>query len=316
MVLLMGLVLYVSVHIYGEPVSSMLVMGFLFYRLAGRLGEAQINYQSVVIGESAFWSLQESVEAAQRLEEARGGTLSPPPTARGIELCDVSFSYGDRNVLHGVSLSIPAGRMVALSGPSGAGKTTIADLIVGLYQPLSGEVLIDGIPLQEIDTVAWRQMIGYVPQEMFLFHDTLLENITLGDPTITRADVDDALEAAGATEFVVHLPHGLDTVMGERGARLSGGQRQRLAIARALARKPRLLVLDEVTTALDPRTEAAICATLRELRGRVTILSISHQPAMMAAADVVYRLDAGRATLDTSRKRTVEVAVAGSGHGT
>ena len=128
-------------------------------------------------------------------------------------------------------------------------------------------------------------MIGYVPQETFLFHDTVMANVTLGEPGISRADVETALRRAEAREFVAALPDGVDTVVGERGARLSGGQRQRIAIARALVRNPALLILDEATTALDPETEAGIVATVKRLTGRLTVLSISHQPAMQSAAD-------------------------------
>jgi ATP-binding cassette subfamily C protein len=189
---------------------------------------------------------------------------------------------------------IPAGRIVAITGPSGAGKTTIADLIVGLHQPQEGSLLVDGVPLTELDLAAWRGSIGYVPQEMFLFHDTVYNNVALREPKISRGGVKAALVAAGAWGFVSELSEGLDTVLGERGSKLSGGQRQRIAIARALVHRPKLLVLDEITTALDPRTEAAICRTLHELRGRVTIRSISHQPAMTEIADHVYRLEGGR----------------------
>ena len=138
-------------------------------------------------------------------------------------------------------------------------------------------------------------MIGYVPQETFLFHDTVMANVTLGEPGIARADVETALRRAEAWAFVAALPDGMDTVVGERGARLSGGQRQRVAIARALVRDPALLILDEATTALDPETEAGIVATVRRLTGRLTVLSISHQPAMQDAASVVYQLDEGAA---------------------
>jgi ATP-binding cassette subfamily C protein len=212
----------------------------------------------------------------------------------GIELDAIQFSYGEHLVLDHASMTVPVGQFVAITGPSGAGKTTIADLIVGLNQPQKGDVLIDGVPLAEIDLAAWRGTIGYVPQEMFLFHDSVYSNVALSDPKISREDVRRALVAAGAWGFIDQLPGGLDHVLGERGSKLSGGQRQRIAIARALVHEPRLLVLDEITTALDPRTEAAICKTLGALRGQVTILSISHQPAMTEMADRVYRLDGGR----------------------
>jgi ATP-binding cassette subfamily C protein len=136
-------------------------------------------------------------------------------------------------------------------------------------------------------------MIGYVPQEIFLFHETVFQNISLGDKTITDKDVEGALLAAGALDFVSKLPSGMHTIIGERGAKLSGGQRQRIAIARALVHKPKLLILDEATTALDPRTEAEICDTLQQLCGQTTIIAISHQPAIAEVADVVYKIKNG-----------------------
>jgi ATP-binding cassette subfamily C protein len=140
-------------------------------------------------------------------------------------------------------------------------------------------------------------MIGYVPQEPFLLHETVLWNVTLGDPEVKEADVETALRAAGAWEFVAELPQQMHSSVAERGTALSGGQRQRIAIARALARHPKLLILDEVTSSLDPQAEAAICRTLQGLRGGLTILAISHQRAMVEAADRIYRIQSGEVIL-------------------
>ena len=137
-------------------------------------------------------------------------------------------------------------------------------------------------------------MLGYVPQEILLLHDSVLNNVTLGDPALTEADTEWALRAAGAWDFVAAMPEGLHTSVGERGARVSAGQRQRIMLARALAHQPRLLILDEATGALDPVSEAAICRTLRALRGQLTIVAVSHQPALAEFADSVYRLSEGR----------------------
>ena len=178
-------------------------------------------------------------------------------------------------------------------GPSGAGKTTIVDLIVGLIRPNSGEVWMDDVPLADVDFHAWRGKIGYVPQETILFHDTILANVTLNQPGFKASDAEAALRVAGAWNFIAAMPEGLYTPAGERGGKLSGGQRQRIAIARALIREPELLILDEPTTALDPSTEAEICETLRKLSGSVTIFAISHQPALMEVADIVYRVEDG-----------------------
>jgi ATP-binding cassette, subfamily C, bacterial len=276
--------------------GALLVMAFLFHRLVGRIQTLQTYYQQLVTFESAFWSIINGVRDAETQEEQSLGRGHPPALEHGIEFRDVRFAYGDAQVLRGVSFNIRAGEFTALTGSSGAGKTTIADLILGLYMPSGGAVLIDDVPLSGIDLKEWRGMIGYVPQEMLLFHESILRNVTLGDSTIPEADVIEALKAAGAWQFVYPLEAGIHTVVGEHGAKLSGGQRQRIAIARALVGKPRLLLLDEVTTALDPLTEASICETLRELAGDVTILSISHQPAMQRIADAVIRLDAGQVT--------------------
>jgi ATP-binding cassette subfamily C protein len=168
------------------------------------------------------------------------------------------------------------------------------DLVIGLLRPQAGEVLIDGVPLETLDRRAWRRMIGYVPQDTLLLHDSVLANVTLGDPALTRADAERALRQAGAWEFVSALPEGLDTPVGERGGRLSGGQRQRIAIARALVHEPKLLILDEPTSALDAAAEAAVRDTLRALKGRYTLLAITHRPALLDVSDQVLHMTGGR----------------------
>ncbi|HSM60733.1 MAG TPA: ABC transporter ATP-binding protein [Longimicrobiales bacterium] len=276
------------------PFATVLVMTFLFYRLVNAMNVIQQRYASMVTGESAFWSMMNLILASEKAEERRSGTSVAPRLEREVRLEDVAFAYEDKPVLSHVSLEIPSGSFVALVGPSGAGKTTLADLVIGLHRPHTGRVLIDGVDLEEVDAHAWRSMIGYVPQDLLLFHDTILRNVTLGNEEIPRDKVEWALRAAGAWDFVQSRPNGMDWVVGERGGMLSGGQRQRLAIARALVEDPRLLILDEATTALDPETEAAICRSLVGLKGRVTILAISHQSAMREVADQIYLVSDGR----------------------
>jgi ATP-binding cassette, subfamily C, bacterial len=297
LVVLLALVLYAVLSFTSQSFASMLLIAFIFTRLAGRISQAQGHYQEITLGEAAFWSIQDGIRTAQAAREQRVGTRQPPVFRSEISFRDVGFAYDDGLVLDRVSLVIPAGQFVALGGPSGSGKTTIADLVVGLYAPSSGSILVDGIPLESIDPEPWREQIGYVPQDPFLFHDTLTANVTMGDPEVSREEVEHALRAAGAWDFAMQLPEGLETTLGERGARLSGGQRQRIAIARALVCRPSLLILDEVTASLDPTAEESICETLRQLAGQVTILSISHRSAMMEVADVVYRIEDGTARL-------------------
>ena len=277
------------------PFSTVLVLAFLFYRLVMSLNNVQQRFQDMTVGESAFWSLMENLNEAEAARESRAGTAEPPPLSESLVFEGVEFSYEPgRPVLNGVDLEIPAGDFVALVGPSGSGKSTLADLSIALLRPTAGRIFVDGESLAEIDPIAWRRQIGYVPQDLLLFHDSILRNVTLGDDSIPRDRVEEALRGAGAWEFVEALPEGMDQLVGERGALLSGGQRQRIAIARAMVGHPSLLILDEATTALDPVTEAGICETLRHLKGRVTILAISHQMAMREIADVVYELGNGR----------------------
>lgn len=250
----------------------------------------------MVGAESAYWSLRAKIKEAQKEQEAIRGTHRPF-FIDSIHLQNVNFSYDRQPVLKNASLTFPKGSFSAIIGPSGAGKTTIVDLVTGLILPQKGQVWIDETNLDAVDLKAWRRMIGYVPQETLLLHDTVLANVTLGDTKLTENDVEDALRDAGAWDFVTQMAEGIHTVVGERGSRLSGGQRQRITIARALVHKPELLILDEATSALDPDSEVEICRTLRQLSQKVTILAISHQTALLDAADRAYRLEGGIAKI-------------------
>ena len=281
--------LYIALTYWALPLNSLILMALLFGRTLSSLNKVQKQYQQMVAGDSAFWSLRETIARAEaEQEELPPG--APPLLQRAISLHEVTLAYGTHTVLRNVSVQIPVGHITAIVGPSGAGKTSIADAIVGLIRPQSGDVFLDDVPLQTVDLRAWRHAIGYMPQETFLLHESIFTNVTLGDRTLTETEVEAALRAAEAWDFVAPLPEGMHTPVGERGARFSGGQRQRIAIARALIHKPQLLLLDEATAALDPASEAAICATVRKLRGTMTIVVISHQPALLKVADYVYRL--------------------------
>jgi ATP-binding cassette subfamily C protein len=220
-----------------------------------------------------------------------------PSLNHSIRIEQVCFAYKKSWILKDVEFNFPANSFTAIVGPSGVGKTTLVDLITGLLKPREGEIFIDDIPLYEIDLRLWRQMIGYVPQETMLVHDTVFVNVTLGDRNLTVEEAETALREAGAWDFLQDLPKGIFEVVGERGHKLSGGERQRIAIARALVHKPKLIILDEATTSLDPENEAIVCETLRKLKGKMTILAISHQPAILEAADQTYRLENGKAFL-------------------
>jgi ATP-binding cassette subfamily C protein len=291
-ILLLGL--YTALMYLKIPIATIIVFIFLIGRILQQLGKVQEEYQKMVTLESAYYALKNKIKEAQADREVHFGRRLPVLN-QAIRLNHITFAYDNKQVLRNASFIFPASKITAIIGPSGSGKTTVVDLMIGLLKPQQGEILIDDLSLEQIDMLKWRRQIGYVPQESWLLHDTVLNNVTLGDTELTAEDAIRALHAAGAWEFVEKMSQGINSTVGERGGRISGGQRQRLSIARALVHNPKLLILDEATTALDPENEMAICNTLRELRGRLTILAISHQSAVLEVADQAYRLQNGAA---------------------
>lgn len=273
--------------------ASVIVLVFVLARFVTLLTKAQRAWQLTAISESAYWSLIDSINEARGERESRTGTLTPT-LETSIRFDRVGFSHPGHPVFTDQSVEIPAGRLTLITGPSGSGKTTLIDLVAGLLRPDGGSVLIDGTDLNTIDNLAWRRLIGYVPQDPLLVNDSVFNNVTLGDPELDRDDVEQALVQADALEFVQAMELGLDTPVGEKGGRLSGGQRQRLAIARALVRRPKLLILDEATSNLDEASARAVLATVEHLKGRLTLLAVTHQEPLLELADRVYRIDDGR----------------------
>lgn len=296
--LLIGFVLVagvaVSLLIWKLALAEIMVLTIVLARMLTRLSKVQQEYQKLASKESFYWAMQGAVNEARDAREVPFGTHTPT-LEQGIRLSGIDFGYGGSSVLADFELEIPAGQVTALIGPSGAGKTTAVDLIIGLLRADGGDVFIDGVPLTALDIRQWRSMIGYVPQDTVLLHDTILNNVRIGNADISEADALWALDKAGATSFIDALEDGAHTTVGEHGARFSGGQRQRIVIARALAHRPKLLILDEATSALDPATERAVSQTLRGLGDNYTVLAISHRPTLMELADNVYRIDAGKA---------------------
>ena len=189
---------------------------------------------------------------------------------------------------------VPKGRIVAIVGPSGAGTTTLLELVARFHDPVAGEISLDGVPLGRLSLRALRGMIGLVSQETVVLNDSVHANIAYGKPTATREEVRNAARAANALEFVDRLPQGFDTLLGERGTRLSGGQRQRIAIARALLRDPPLLILDEATSALDTESERLVQEAIDRLMADRTVLVVAHRLATVQHADEILVLDGGR----------------------
>ncbi len=291
---LLALGLFGALRIFAIPLSSTLVLGLVFTRALTRVASIQGKYQAMVSETSALWAIDARIREAEEAREPQGGDRRVT-LERGISVEDVSLERDGRALFDGLSLEIPSGRITAVIGASGIGKTTLTDLITGLVLPTAGRVRVDGVPLAELDLGAWRRQVGYVPQDLPMLHDSVRRNVTLGDPSLDDAAVEAALRLAGAWEFVSALPGGLDASVGERGALVSGGQRQRISIARALVHEPRLLIFDEATAALDAESEAAVWQTIASLRGRTTVVAISHHPGLASVADLVYRIADSRA---------------------
>jgi ATP-binding cassette, subfamily C, bacterial len=212
-----------------------------------------------------------------------------------ITFKNVSFSYESGNsVLHDVSFSIPKGRMIGIVGPSGAGKTTCVDLLLRLLTPTNGSILVDGIDGKRIRLADWRKRIAYVSQDLFLLQDSIRNNIRFYDDSLTDAQVWEAAEMAHIADFIRSSPEGLDTQVGDRGIRLSAGQRQRIVIARALARKPEVLILDEATSSLDGESEAHIKKVIENLKGQIAIVAIAHRLSTIMGSDQLVVLQDGR----------------------
>lgn len=279
------------------PLADLLVLILVFQRLLPMLQSIQELAQQFVHVAPAYRTVAEAIEACEAAAES-----SPEPHApaiafeRDIRIEGVRFGYGGDHpdVLRGVDLTLPAGSLTVMSGVSGAGKSTILDMLGGLLTPQSGRILIDGRELTPDISTAWRRSVGTMAQEAFLFHASIRTNLAWARPEASDEAMLEALHLAGLSSFVAALPQGLDTVVGDRGASLSGGERQRLALARLLLRAPRLILLDEPASALDAGNEERILDTIAGLKGRTTILLVTHRPEAVAAADRRVTLVEGR----------------------
>ena len=290
---------YVVVVAWGTDAAQFLILAFLILEIVYAINRVQQMIQEASAEESAYAAVHQLIEQTETDSESMTAGI-PPTFQNGCALRDVYFSYGDKPVLNGVSMDIDVGKLTVITGNSGAGKSTITDLLIGLYEPDNGQVLVDGVPLSRLDLAKWRASVGYVPQEVILFHDTIRNNVALGDPSFSDQDIRTALEAAGIWDFVEGKAQGLETIVGERGTKISGGQRQRVALARALVHKPKFLILDEPTSALDSQTELEICRYARELvteqQDRLAVLAVTHGRTWLDIADRVYHLgDEGQA---------------------
>jgi subfamily B ATP-binding cassette protein HlyB/CyaB len=238
----------------------------------------------------------------------RPGRAAPPPIKGAVAFDHVHFRYrlDGQQVLHDVSLQVPAGQVLGIVGPSGSGKSTLTKLVQRLYVPEGGRVLVDGVDVAMVDVSWLRRQVGVVLQENVLFNRPIRDNIALGDPSLPMDRITAAAQLAGAHDFILELPEGYDTMVGERGASLSGGQRQRIAIARALIGNPRILILDEATSALDYESERVVHENMRRIAQGRTVLIIAHRLSAVAMADRIITIERGRIVEDGNHAALIE----------
>lgn len=299
-VIFMMIIVLVQLAVLKQPLGPILVSILLFYRGLNSILMMQ-NHWLATLAHIGSVEMVRDEFTAQRRHREPDGTRRIPPLSQGIALRDLSFSYaadlGD--ALKDISLDIPARSSVALVGESGAGKSSIVDLLTLMLKPRRGQVLIDGVSGDEIELASWRRQIGYVSQETVVFDDTVANNICMWEGDSRRDNlllerVRDAARQAHIAHFIETLPDGYQTLVGDRGVRLSGGQRQRLFIARELFRKPSLLILDEATSALDSESERFIQKSIDALKGRITVIIIAHRLSTIRNVDYVYVFDKGQ----------------------
>ncbi|ESY49836.1 MULTISPECIES: ABC transporter ATP-binding protein [unclassified Mesorhizobium] len=293
----LSLFIYVALVRFNLSLAEIVVLLLVFMRIAPRFMDMQMQAQQVLINLPAYASMRD-MQARFDAEREPANLESDAKLSLdvGLNIHNVSFAYeaGGKPVVSDVTFGLPAGKVTALIGPSGSGKSTLADMLLGLLEPSEGKILADGVEIGAANRRRWRDQVAYVPQDVFLLHDTIAANLRLAAPQASDAELWTALRAAHGADFVERLELRLDTVVGDRGVRLSGGERQRIALARALLRKPSLLILDEATSALDWQNQSLIAKSIDGLRGSMTILTIAHRPSMIAFADWVVAVENGR----------------------
>ena len=282
--------LFISISIWKMQLSEVMILVFLLMRLLGLLNKSLQRYQFLLVNRSAFEAIERKVEDANRRTETNFGSLKPTKI-RSLNLEDVGFYYGSKKILSEFSASFPVNTLNVLAAPSGSGKTTLLDIIAGLLTPSEGKVLVEGMDLKDIDLRWWRGILGYVPQELELLHQSIRLNISVGLLELDDFAIKNALNRVGLSDFIKTLDDGLDTLVGEKGKRLSGGQRQKIIIARALVHSPKILLLDEPTSSLDHESACHIIDLLNSLSSSLTIIVASHDKKLIDEADNVFLLD-------------------------
>ncbi|UAL50254.1 ABC transporter ATP-binding protein [Metabacillus dongyingensis] len=297
--ILIAVFIYIAVNMFHAQAGELMLIIVIFSRLWPRVAGIQSSLEQIATMLPSFHAvknLQNESRIAVEFKEFENLSISPIQIKKEIECKNVYFRYSqnsDSYALEGINVVIPSNKMTAFVGKSGAGKSTLIDILMGLNLPEKGQVLIDGTLLTSENLLSMRKAVSYVPQDPFLFNASIKENLLMVESEATDEEIWKALEFSSAAEFVKKLPKGLDTLVGDRGIRLSGGERQRIVLARAILRKPSILVLDEATSALDTENEANIQKALERLKGSITIIVIAHRLSTIRNADQVIVLEQG-----------------------
>jgi ABC-type multidrug transport system fused ATPase/permease subunit len=298
--LLIAVFIFLSIILFHSKPEQFILIIVIFSRLWPKVTGIQSNLEQFASNVPAFKAFNDIQQEAKKHKELSDEqlylTVNPCALEKGIECSNVTFRYRKEKplfALEDVDLNIPANRMTAIVGRSGAGKSTLVDIIMGLIQPERGEILVDGLPLTKELLPSLRKSISYVSQDPFLFNASIRENLLMIEPNAKDDELWTALDFASC-DFVKSLPEGLDTLIGDRGVRLSGGERQRIVLARAILRKPSILVLDEATSSLDTENETKIQEAISKIRGSMTIIVIAHRLSTIRNADQVIVLDKGK----------------------
>jgi ATP-binding cassette subfamily B protein len=257
-----------------------------------RLAQIWQNFQSTAL---SLERLSDIVDSPQEADETDRHNITLPPVQGAVKYENVSFRFGTSGPLQlsNVSVEVPAGAFVGLVGQSGSGKSTLTKLLPRLYDPEAGRILVDGYDISKVELYSLRRQIGIVPQETLLFDGTVQENIALTNPDASSEEIIEAAKTAAAHEFIMGLPNGYNTRVGERGSALSGGQRQRIAIARTILHSPRMLILDEATSALDYDSERQVCLNLAQVYKGRTVFFITHRLSTIRNSDIILMMDKG-----------------------
>ena len=295
MIIIIVAVILIKVYISGGTIASILLSLLLFYRAINFLMQVQNEWQSFIQGSGSIITVTTMLTEMKEKMEVQA--LTPfKKFDQKIHIKDVSFSYGPTKVLDNIDLEIPKNKTIALVGESGSGKTTLANIVSGLLQPENGNVMLDNVPLKDVNLNSFRNRIGYISQEPVIFNDSLFNNVTFwGEPT--RENLDKfwkIIELSSLTSFIHQLPKKENTQLGDNGMLISGGQKQRISIARELFKDAEILIMDEATSALDSETEKVIQYNIEKLHGSYTIIIIAHRLSTIRNADIIYLLEKGK----------------------